>query len=621
MCGFYGYIGPSINQSNIDLVSNAIHHRGPDDSGLEFGDSFLLGFRRLSILDLSQAGHQPMVSADGRYKLVFNGEIYNYFELKRYLSDNDLPLKGNSDTEVLFKLLIKKGVETLPLLNGMFSFVFIDLFLNEYIIARDRLGVKPLYYALFNKVLYFASELPSLLFFGLEKKISSVGLNQYIRFGQIAPPLTIYENIYKLKPGHYIKGCLSETSNVIQVSWWDLPLDENFNNSEETWLREIDDLLFDATKIRLVSDVPVGIFLSGGIDSSLIAHYASKQDAYSKPIALCVKFSNSEFDEYEFANLIAESKGLKLFPIDVNASGLNEIHVATNNVGEPFTDSSIINQFFLSKAAKKYATVFLTGDGGDEAFAGYNEYLFCNRFKSVFPFLIPVAQFATRNLGFLLMDDNNLKQQISKLSVGNKYFGTAVRINYQEPLLKSLLKKEHLLNDVDILKDVWESWDRTKGLSLIKRLQVFDYKNYLEPDVLVKVDRATMANSIESRSPFLDYRIVELAMKIPTHYNINNGLGKQLLRKLVKKHLPDKLSGLPKKGFGLPYRNWLTIERKKELISLSRLNDHGFWDNEVFLKIVENADSLRYDYYSIFWRIWMFEIWYSKSYLNDTKNF
>lgn len=618
MCGLFGWLGSNPNFKDVvyQNISDAMHHRGPDDDGITWGSNYMLGFKRLSILDLSHAGHQPFSSEDGRYHLVFNGEIYNYKDLIDLLPLDCLPLKSNSDTEVLFKLLILKKENILSFLNGMFCFVFIDSKLNTCLIARDRLGVKPLFYSLVNGTFYFASELPSLLKFGIKRKINNISLNQYIRFGQINAPSTIYENIFKLEPGSYLSIPLNDVHHYKCTAWWELDIIENVQKEEGKWLKEIDDLLFDATKIRLVSDVPVGIFLSGGIDSSLIAHYTSIQSISNKPIALSVKFDDKEYNEFQVAQKVAKAKGLELIPISITESDLDQIEISLNNVGEPFTDSSILNQYNLSKEARKHATVFLTGDGGDESFAGYSEYIYTKKIDNLLPHVSMFSKALYPILSKFLSDDNNLKQQLSKLALGPDLVGTAIRINHQEPLLKALIKKEFMVHETEILSEIYTQWSKSEGLPLTKRLQLFDLKNYLEPDVLVKVDRATMLNSIESRSPFLDYRIVELAMKIPTRYNVYDGLGKQLLRKLASKNLPEEVCKLPKKGFGLPYRKWLTDDVKKQLIALNKINNHGFWENEIFFKIVENGDSDKYDYYSIFWRIWMFELWYANCYLD-----
>jgi len=617
MCGFYGWIGiqnPDKN-FNCEVISQKIQHRGPDDFGLLIEKDFGLGFRRLSILDLSAAGHQPMSSKNNKSHLVFNGEIYNYDEIRSLLLKSDFPLKGHSDTEVLLNLLVSKGENTLPFLNGMFAFTFVNTEKREFIIARDRLGVKPLYYSVFNNTLIFASELPALLAFGIEKKIDTLALNRYLRFGHITPPFTIFKDIYKLEPGHYLKGSLDDPKNFKKTKWWDLVKEENSQKSESDWLANIDDLLMDATKIRLMADVPVGLFLSGGIDSTLVAHYATAQNRFEKPRAFSVKFKESGFNEFEIAKIVAADKKIELVPIEVNVKDLNNLPKVHENIGEPFGDSSIVNQFYLSSEARKHATVFLSGDGGDEAFAGYPEYIktYNNTgLSTLLGFIGPLVYPAFKSL---IKEDSNFKQQLSKLAIGSEYLGAGIRNNFQEPVLLKLLNKKYRLQENSITEQIFANWDESKGLPLVKRMQLFDYKNYLEPDVLVKVDRATMANSIESRSPFLDYRLVELGLKIPNHHNVNKVQGKLLLRKLAAKHLPKIVTDSPKKGFSLPFKKWINDDIRHQLIKLNEENGHDIWDAETFRYVVKLPFE-SYDIYTIFWRVWMFEIWYKEIFAN-----
>jgi asparagine synthase (glutamine-hydrolysing) len=616
MCGFFGWIGKRDPDINIEAVSKCLYHRGPDDSGLYEDEALGLGFRRLSILDLSEAGHQPMQTSDKRKYIVFNGEIYNYLELLPLLSKEDLPLDGHSDTEVLLKLLVKKKQEVLPCLNGMFAFAFVDKDDNQFLIARDRLGVKPLYYGLRGDTLYFASELPALLLFGFKKVINKVALNRYVRFGHINPPETIFDDIYKLEPGHFLKGRLSDPSGFEKESWWNLSVTENYNKKESDWINEIDDLLQDATKIRLMSDVPVGLFLSGGIDSSLVAHYASTQSTFSKPKALSVVFDEKEFNEYDIAAEVAKAKGLELIPIKLNVNSLSEVEKITENLGEPMSDSSLINQYYLSKEARKHATVFLSGDGGDEAFGGYAEYIKTQKAKAWLNVLSLAGKLLYTPYKTLVKKDSNLKQQLSKLSAGPNYIGAAIRNNYLEPIINSLLSDDYKAEEPLVTRQIHKFWDDTKGLPIVKRMQIFDYQNYLEPDVLVKVDRATMANSIEARSPFLDYRLVKHALTIPGELNIDKNKGKLLLRKLASKHLPDAVTNAPKKGFGLPIQFWIDKDIRNTLVKLNHENGHQIWNPKVFDYVAWLPFS-SYSSYAIFWRLWMFEIWYKDHFIND----
>jgi len=608
MCGFFGFIGNNKRNFNADELSASLLHRGPDDSGEIKGNDFYMNFRRLSILDLSAAGHQPMSLLNVSH-LCFNGEIYNYKELKSYLKHLGKNFSGSSDTEVLLNLLAEKKEKCLDLLNGMFCFAFIDETSQKFIIARDRLGVKPLYYSIQDNVLYFASELPTLLKFGLEKEIDMLALNRYIHFGHITPPLTIYKNIFKLEPGHFIKGDIGNPSGFIKRKWWDLPYNSDLNKTEATWLQNVDDLLSDAVKIRLEADVPTGLFLSGGIDSSLVAHYAANQSAYEKPKAFTVIFDENDYSEFEVAKTVAETIGLQLQTIKVNTKNIENPNEATSNMGEPFSDSSIINQYYLAKKAKKYATVFLTGDGGDECFAGYNEYVTMYTQKQKLISAGFVMKYLGKSFNLFLNQNKNLAQKISKLSLGFPDMGNAVRNNYNDPAYKKIINSKYKLQEDEISGQVKAFWSQSAQLGIVKRMQCLDYKNYLEPDVLVKVDRATMLNSIEARSPFLDYRIVELGLQIPTNLNIGSGKGKLLLRKLAEKHLPPSVTQAKKRGFGLPVKEWINESLINYLKDLHIKNNHDFFDESSLNYYVFQKKGSR-DLSTLFWRIWMFEEWF-----------
>jgi asparagine synthase (glutamine-hydrolysing) len=614
MCGFYGFVGRSnFSSDRMNSIGDNLNHRGPDDKGVLLKSYFGLGFRRLSIVDLSLNGHQPM-SLNGEYHIVFNGEIYNDSDLRDALLKKDYIFKGHSDSEVLLNYLAADGVSILNSLNGMFAFCFINEKQGKFYLCRDRLGVKPLFYSIYNNVLYFASELPTLLAFGIPKEINLVALNKYIRFGNIASPETIYTNIFKLNPGSFIEGSLNQPTDINIKKWYNLPLEETPIRDEKILLDELDELLFDATKIRIARDVRTGIFLSGGIDSSLVAHYSSAQKSVDKPIAISVIYDDKDFNEYEIAKAVADDKKLELIALKLNKNlGFYNLDRVFENVGEPFSDSSIINQYHLAKEAKKFATVFLTGDGGDEAFAGYMEYIRSFRFDWRVNIASKVAKYFYSPMSFLFRDDRNLKQQLSKLSVGPKYLGSAIRMNFNEPFLTQIINEEFRVKDSIITEQVFAKWDESVGLPLVKRMQHFDYNFYLEPDVLVKVDRATMANSVEARSPFLDYRIVELGLSIPNSQNIKGLNGKVLLRELAKRHLPASVFNAPKKGFGIPLKSWITQSMKDDLLLLIKENGHNFWNQKILNKVISNSDKKGNDMETLFWRIWMFELWHKQS--------
>lgn len=611
MCGLYGWIGsvPPDAPGYIERIAAKMIHRGPDDEGSLIQEKFTLGFRRLSILDLSPKGHQPMTTADGKSHIIFNGEVYNYKELAHEFRQSLGELKSASDSEILLNLLHQQGTNILQKLNGMFAFAFVNEKSGEYLIVRDRLGVKPLYYTVADNRLFFASELPSLLEFPVSTKINRTALNQYLRLGFIPPPYTIYDGIFKLEPGALLKGNLTDPTQFKKQKWWDLPLQIDDTKERNHWLAETDELLFDATGIRLRSDVPTGIFLSGGVDSTLVAHYASIQTAYTKPVAFTVTFEEESYNEYNIAAEVARAKKLELVPVKVTELGLQQSHRIIDQCGEPFADSSFINQLFISEQARKHATVFLTGDGGDEAFAGYTEYvnMFHNQRKYKYAAAVLGKLYSATNA--IMPYDSALIQKFSKFSAGADRMGALVRNNFRDPAVSDLLSPEWLAPREAVEEPLWNCWNKSNGLPIVRRMQLFDYAMYLEPDVLVKVDRATMANSIEARSPFLDYRMVEMALKIPVEYNVDNSKGKSLLRTLAKKHLPPAVFEAPKKGFGLPVRVWMDNDFKNKLWTKIENSEHAIiWNKEKLRALIFNNSTSR-NLYALVWRIWMFHLW------------
>jgi asparagine synthase (glutamine-hydrolysing) len=560
MCGIAAVVGEGAADAEPRLAGalEALRHRGPDAGGTASGAGWLLGFRRLAILDLSPTGNQPMVTPEGDAAMVFNGEIYNYRELRDELTARGEAVRSSGDAEVLLRWLRAHGSAGLRRLNGMFALVFLDLRRRRFLAVRDRLGVKPLYWTVAGAGLAFASELePLLALTGRRPTLDAVdriALNRYLAFGQIAPPHTIWSGIQKLPPGHYLEGSLSDAVRARPAGWWRLEGGEEPGRSAAAWLDELDALLADATRLRLASDVPVGVFLSGGIDSGLVASYSAAEQR--APFALTVDFDERQHSEVELASRSAAALGLKHHVLHVRAAAVDELPEIAWHCGEPFADSSILNQYQLARAARQLGIVFLSGDGGDEAFAGYDEYVRMQRWGSALGLAAAFGEGAAEVGARVLRPDSLLQRRLVKLSAGRRGFGALVRNNFRDGLWRHALRPELCLSRKEVEGQAWEVWERSRGLPLVKRMQRFDYEQYLEPDVLVKVDRATMACSIEARSPMLDYRVVELAARIPAEQSIVGGRGKQLLRALARRRLPAEVTEAPKRGFGLPVDDW-----------------------------------------------------------------
>ncbi len=615
ICGiFCDDLNPPVEEAMVRCMRDSMIHRGPDDAGIETGHGWCLGFRRLAILDLKATGHQPMYTPERDAVIVFNGEIYNYRELRDRLAAVGERCDSTGDTEVLLRTLRREGRAALDRLNGMFAFAFVNLRTREFIIARDRLGVKPLYYRLEPRGIEFASELPALCVMRRgDSKVDAVALNLYMVLGYIPPPRTVWCGIQKLPPGSCIIGSLDAPQRVVATRWWVLDVRPECRPDLRASLDELDALLMDATRIRLASDVPVGVFLSGGIDSGLVAHYAAQQRDFAAPIAFTVAFNEREYSELEAARLVARVEKLDHRIVTVESESLGDLAPIVRHAGEPFADTSMVNQFLLARAARQHATVFLTGDGGDEAFGGYNEYKRMaerQRSAAAAAFLLGGG---ARFLDGALPSRSILRERLWKLSGGMKGFGALVRANFRDPVARALIHPDVRVSSDVLEEPLWTCWERSADLDLIARMQRFDYEQYLEPDVLVKVDRATMAHSIEARSPFLDHRVTAFAARIPTQEKVDSQQTKKLLRALAKRYLPQDHATLPKKGFGLPIASWLRTPRTRDFVNTVLFSDRarkrGWLEQGALRDLMEQNVQNGRELHELVWRALMLEAW------------
>ncbi|KAB8028048.1 asparagine synthase (glutamine-hydrolyzing) [Fluviispira multicolorata] len=590
MCGIFGVISRPNQFQHKDVLNalNKLSHRGPNDWGLE---KFIiqgkwdvwLGQRRLSIIDLTLTGHQPMtfLAPNGIHQsLVFNGEIYNYQDLKKEFKLN-WNFKSSSDTEVLLAGLHFQGAKFLKKINGMLAMAFLDLNAQNILFARDRVGKKPLYIYNSNDLIIFSSELKSIVSLGVELTINEESLAYFHFLGYVPAHLSIYKECFKVKAASYINVDLSNEKLKLtnQIQYWD-PLKSYakvYSGTYENAIDEFLELLDDATRIRLISDVPVGTFLSGGIDSSLVL--SSLKNLKSKNIkAFTVKFSDKNFDESEVARKTAfmldyPLETLHLKECDYN----NQIDKISFHYDEPFSDSSQIPTLAISQAAQKYVTVVLTGDGGDEVFIGYPRFSYLKKISRINNFFkyIPVSNKLMLNflnssygkylfkrfLNFLSINSNNIDskiQKVNELISANSYkeiYDTILCTNSKNLLSdKDRTLVNYFNNYYDTVKNWYPdySWEALRSRSIEENLAALDFVSYMRDDVLVKVDRATMAYSLEARSPLLDYRVIEFGHSLPLKYKFKNGIHKRILRDALSRRVNSELASLPKMGFGVP---------------------------------------------------------------------
>lgn len=652
MCGFAGFVGnKTINSSRsvLERMVARIEHRGPDDSGvwLDKDVGVSLAHRRLAIMDLSPAGHQPMVSASNRYVIVYNGEIYNHMEIRRELdkSEYSFSWRGHSDTETLLAGIDAWGIEAiLKKCVGMFALALWDRKKHCLILARDRVGEKPLYYGWQGEVFLFGSELKALkehpAFVG---EINRNALTLLLRHNYIPSPYSIYKKINKLLPGTILKlevrnGQLREEGQPEPEPYWSLsnvvagyadnPLVIGDSEAQE----ELDRLLRDSIRMQMIADVPLGAFLSGGIDSSTIV--ALMQAQTNQPIkTFTIGFNEKRYNEAAHAKAIAMHLGTEHTELYVSPrKALDVIPKLPRLYDEPFSDSSQIPTFLVSEMTRQHVTVSLSGDAGDELFGGYNRYFWAKNIWNKIGYMpMPMRKMAVKGI-------NKFSPELLNQLLGSIFRYLPSRFRVTNPGDKAHKLAEildasgsdeiywrlvsHWKQPSDVVVGAVEpetvltnkvNWPKLNNLEY--RMMYLDSMSYLPDDILTKVDRAAMGVSLETRIPFLDHRLIEYAWSLPLSMKIRNGQGKWLLRQLLYKYVPKKLIERPKMGFGIPIDSWLRgplREWAEELLKESRLKQEGFFNPKLIRKKwLEHLSGQRNWQYHL-WDVLMFQAWLSE---------
>lgn len=637
MCGITGFIDKNANydvNSVATSMGDSIRHRGPDSSGVwsDINYGVYLVHRRLAILDLSAAGHQPMVSVTGRYVLVFNGEIYNFKAILADVEDvvGKVILRGHSDTEVILLAIETFGFESaLKKFEGMFAIAMWDKHDNSLYLARDRVGEKPLYYGYFNSVFGFASELSSLKQHPkFSKIVDRNAISQMMLHNCIPAPLSIYHGVYKLLAGSYIKLSYDEyTTQSIPVinKYWELANHVNTNKytgSIDDAVADLEKLLLQKISDQMVSDVPLGCFLSGGIDSSTIAALMQKQS--TTPVkTFSIGFDNPEYDEAQFAKEVAKHLGTEHYELYVTEKdALSVVESLPVIYDEPFSDSSQIPTYLVSKLAKDHVTVCLSGDGGDELFAGYNRYLYAS---NIFAKSQKIPRFI-KDIGLKLLPllkPSTLEAiaKISKIPITNmkdKLYKLESLLSANDFRQFYIGLTSHWTNHNSLVigsSDKNSLWNKPASFydnNLVLLMQYLDCLGYMADDILVKVDRAAMANSLETRVPLLNHSIIEFAFNLPQEYKIHNGVSKYPLRQVLYKHVPKHLIERPKRGFAIPLNKWLRGELKDwayNLLSQDKLKHQGYFNSDMILdKLNAHMNGTQDNGYHL-WDILMFQQW------------
>lgn len=559
MCGLVGIVKPEgldIASSILDTCRDSLIHRGPDSFGSYQDACVYLGFRRLAILDLSPDGDQPMAVANESIWLVFNGEIYNFIELRSRLEKQGYAFTSQSDTEVLLYMYQEHGTEMFQFLNGMFAIAIYDKKYQRLILARDRMGKKPLFYLNYAGTFAFSSELRALRQIpDLPWSVNLDALGQYLRLGWIPNWSSIYEGVTKLPPGHFLQYDLT-TQEICKQMFWELPppiIDEIY--TEEVWLNRIEELLWDAVRIRLRSDVPLGIFLSGGIDSSLVAAAAS-QSMSGNVTSVTIGFPDWEEDEWPIAQTTAAHLQINAVHRALYAPEMSILSNIMGHFDEPFADSSALPTALVCQAAREIVTVALSGDAGDELFAGYNHYIRAWQWRHLERIPLSWRQNLSQIFIPITAQDSQKRRFLRRLSYPVGSFGVGSIMYPFEDWVYDVIQPDLLIPTQKIVADFTTHLPSTNTF-VLDQVQRNDLRYYMLNDILVKMDRMSMRHSLEVRSPFLDYRVVEMALQIPARLRVKNGQNKYLLRRLAERHLPQGVIDAPKRGFGIPLHEWL----------------------------------------------------------------
>jgi len=621
MCGICGFVASgSRDKIQISTMHQSLGHRGPDDWGAQVfhvnGHTVGLGHRRLSIIDLSEAGHQPMADESGDIWIVYNGEVYNYPDLRKELATKAYSFRGNGDTEVILYAYREWGLACLDKFSGMFALAIYDRTAGKLILARDRVGIKPLYYYHRNRDFAFASELKALMAYeGFRKEIDLDSLYQYLSFQYVPAPRSIFANTYKLEPGCYLTLDLS-TNEVEVTRYWD-PFqfaifdDELKAKPEKEYLIQLDQLLQRSVQGHMISDVPLGAFLSGGIDSSLVVAMMARYSP--QPVkTFTIGFHEAYRDEAPFARKIAaylhtDHYEYYLSPRDV----FDVIPKLVDNFDEPFGDNSALPTFLVSQFARQEVTVVLSGDGGDELFGGYGRYGRLAKAAQIDRFLPAGIRRASFGLLKWLPVDN-----LQRIAAGMQYDELVELFHYLLAMWKGDDHKRFIGSRYDFEETpFYRTWRKTASYHLLTRLMLIDLNTYLPDDGLTKVDRASMAHSLEARVPLLDHHVVEFALNLPIVYKLKRGEQKYLLKRLLSKYVPPELYMRPKKGFSVPLNEWLRNELRylvDDYLKPERIRRRGLLNVDVLNEIVQKHMSGRYNYFYMLWTVIMLEMWFER---------
>jgi asparagine synthase (glutamine-hydrolysing) len=618
MCGIAGRFnydpGQPVDRDVLVAMTDAVTHRGPDAAGYYHAPGIGLGHRRLSVIDLS-TGDQPLSNEDGSVQVIFNGEIYNFADVRAELIARGHTFRTSSDTEIIVHGYEEWGERCVGRFRGMFAFAIWDGGARRLLLGRDRLGVKPLYYAEVPGVgIVFGSEIKSLLEDpDVPREWRPEALDAYLTLLYVPAPDTIYRAVQKLPPGHTL---VAERGRIRLSRYWDLPFTGDGDPAREgEYLEELDALLREAVGLRLVSDVPLGAFLSGGIDSSLVVSYM-KQASDAPPVTIAVGFDHAAYDEVRHAETVARHLGCEFHPLTASPRIDDLLPKLAWHFDEPFADSSAVPTYYVSKAARELVTVALSGDGGDEFWAGYARHRVEHWEQRVRGTLGP-ASHAAAWLGRALPLSVKGARSLRHLAwAPDQAYALKHAYGMFEPNAKTRLYSPdfaHSVRHADAFSSLRDAYAACPSNDPIDRAMYVDARTYMIDDVLTKVDRMSMAVSLEAREPLLDHKLLEFAARVPSTLKLKNGRTKYLLRRVLERYVPREIVERPKSGFAAPIGEWLKgplAGLTSDLLLDGRLRERGIFEPREVSRLWEEHRTGRADHPHRLWQLVMLELWF-----------
>jgi asparagine synthase (glutamine-hydrolysing) len=620
MCGITGVVYHDrhrpVSRTDIRRMCQTLVHRGPDDQGIFVEGNVGLGMRRLSVIDLV-TGHQPIANEDGRIWIVFNGEIYNYPELRQELERRGHTFATNTDTESIVHAYEEYGEDCVTRLNGMFAFAIWDGRERKLLLARDRLGVKPLYYFLDDRCLVFGSELKAILAHReVPRTLDLEALDSFLTLEYIPAPLSIFQGIKKLPPGHLL---MWQEGKVTLRPYWELRF-TTVKGREEELTQALYELLQDAVRMRLLSDVPLGAFLSGGIDSSTLVCLMS--ELVDRPVkTFSIGFEDPSYNELPYARAVARHFATEHYELTIQPEVVKLVEDLVKYLDEPLADVSIFPTYLVSQLAHRHVTVVLSGDGGDELFAGYEWYIadmLARYYQQLptavrtrwLPWLVDRIPPSARKKGAINKLKRFVEGAIRPESLRHFRWNTFFTEQHKDRLYSEELQQA--IGHLDAYARLRDYLEAEDDADLLWQEQFADIKTYLADDILAKVDRMSMATSLEARTPYLDYRVVEFAASLPSHLKLRGLQSKYLLKQCMRMKLPPEILHRKKEGFSIPMKNWLKQDLRplmQELLSPARIQQEGLFNAPYVLRLQDEHLKGIANHSHQLWALMLFEIW------------